>query len=143
MNHNPSDYKFVVALNEKLESGVVINAASHMCLGLAAAAPEELRQKMNFITFTDANNNEHASISALSLVVLKGKTGELKKLRAQAQEAGLLVVDFVNTMTGDTYKEQLEKTRATSAEDLIYYGVAVFGEKAKIDPLTKRLSLWR
>lgn len=138
-----SDYKFVVALNEKCDIGVVLNAASHACLGLMARASTEDRAKMSFISFVDANGNEHASISGLSLIVLKGKSGELRKLRSQAIEQDLLCVDFLNTMTGDTYKEQLEKTAKTLEEELTYYGVAVFGEKTKVDPLTKRLSLWR
>ncbi len=142
-NHVFSDYKFVVALNEKCDVGVILNAASHACLGLIAQASEEDRKKMSFISFTDANGNVHPSISGLSLIVLKGKNGELRKLRSQVLEQNFLCVDFIHTMTGDTYKEQLEKTAATPEEELLYYGVAVFGEKLKLDPLTKRLSLWR
>ena len=46
-------------------------------------------------------------------------------------------------MTGDTYKEQLIKTANTEYEDLNFYGIIAFGEKEILDPITKRLSLWR
>jgi len=52
-------------------------------------------------------------------------------------------VDFLESMTGDTYKEQLEKTAALSYADLNFYCIVAFGEKAKLDPITKRQSLWR
>ncbi len=32
-------------------------------------------------------------------------------------------------MTGDTYKEQLDKTLETSSEDMNYFCIAAFGEK--------------
>lgn len=36
---------------------------------------------------------------------------------------------FVETMTGGTYQEQLEKTETFSGEDFEYYCVAAFGEQ--------------
>lgn len=137
------DYKFVVALNKSLESGVVLNAASHMALGLSARATKEEREKMGFISFYDADNNEHASISGLSLIVLRATNGEIKKLIEAARANNILFVDFTSTMTGGTYIEQLEKTKSVAAADLVYYGVALFAKKEVLDPLTKKLSLWR
>ncbi len=60
-----------------------------------------------------------------------------------AAEAGVLHMDFTESMTRDTYVEQLERTRATSEADLQYWGLALFGPKTVIDPITKRFSLWR
>lgn len=136
-------YKFVLVLNKTLEPGVALNAAAHMSLGLCARATEVERKEMNFISFVDADGNEHPFISALSLIVLRGTNAEIKKLVGQCKEQKLLHVDFLETMTGDTYKEQLERTKMTSEANLVYYGVAFFGLKEIIDPLTKRLSLWK
>jgi hypothetical protein len=138
-----SSYKFVIALNKVLEPGVALNAAAHMSLGLCARATPEQRENMHFLTFVDANENEHPSISALSLIVLRGTNGEVRKLVQAAKEQGILYVDFLETMTGGTYKEQLERTRNASADMVTYYGVALFGPKEVIDPLTKKLSLWK
>ena len=82
-------------------------------------------------------------ISALSLIIMRGKNGELRKLRNAALETGLHCIDFLETMTGNTYVEQLEKTKATKTDDLVFYGVGVFGEIEKLNPLTKKLSLWK
>jgi len=135
-------HKFVVLVNKNLEVGRAMNAIAHSCAGLAAVAPETLREKMSFIDFTDKNNAVHRSISGLSLIVLRGTNGELKKARRKFIENNVLFTDFIETMTGDTYREQLEKTADKETEGMEYYCVAAFGEKAVIDPITKRFSLW-
>jgi hypothetical protein len=141
-----ADHRFVVALSGKLEPGVALNAASHLCLGLVAKAfveRPELVPTMSFLDFRDRDGGSHAPVSALSLVVLGGRGSHLRRFRAEAGVAGLLVTDFTATMTGDTYAEQLTRSAATSEADLEYYGVAAFGRRADLDPLTKRFSLWR
>ncbi len=138
-----SKYKIVAVLNKSLEPGVALNAIAHMGAGLSASAPDDLREKMSFIDFPDKDGINHKSISALSLIVLKGTGGKVKTTRQAAVESGLHVIDFLETMTGDTYKEQLEKTSSTSFNDLNYFGIMMFGEKEKIDPITNKLSLWR
>jgi len=46
-------------------------------------------------------------------------------------------------MTGGTYQEQLDKTRQTCEEDLIYYGAVLFGPWDAVRHITKRFSLYR
>ena len=48
----------------------------------------------------------------------------------------------MNTMTGDTDREQIKKTEDNGTEDLEYYCKAAFSEKEVLDPITKRFSLW-
>ncbi len=141
MNTVDTQYKFVIAINKTIDIGVAMNAASHVALSIASQATDEQKKLMSFITYTDGNGIEHKAISGLSLIVLRGKPGELKKLVNAAREQGMLHSDFIETMTGDTYVEQLERTKAT--QEPVYYAVAVFGKKEAIDPLTKRLSLYR
>ncbi len=135
-------HKFVVIVNKKIDIGRAFNAVAHACAGLVGAAPEELREKMSFIDFPGKDDVMHKSISGLSLIVLRGSNNELKKARGKFEEEKIHFTDFTETMTGDTYKEQLVKTEETSEEDMEYFCVAAFGEKEKIDPITKRFSLW-
>ncbi len=46
-------------------------------------------------------------------------------------------------MTGDTYAEQLVKTKEINTEEHNYFGLLAFGEIDKINPITKRLSLYK
>lgn len=141
MVHNET-HKFVAVVNKNLEIGKALNAIAHSCAGLVAMAPDELKEKMSFIDFVDKDGSNHKSISGLSLIVLRGKNNEIKKLREQFIENNILFTDFTETMTGDTYKEQVEKTLQMSNEDMNYFCITAFGEKEIIDPLTRKFSLW-
>ena len=136
-------HKFVAIVNKNLDAGVALNALAHATAGLVASASNELQEKMSFINFPDKSGNDHKSISALSLIVLRGTSNEIKKARNKYVEGNIHFVDFLETMTGDTYKEQLIKTANTEYEDLNFYGIIAFGEKEILDPITKRLYLWR
>ncbi len=142
MVHNDK-YKFVAVMNEKIETGRALNAIAHMALGLVNMADDELKEKMSFIDFTDKDNEVHKSISGLSLIVLKGRNGEIKKVRNSFKEENILFVDFLETMTGDTYAEQLIKTKELGTDEHNYFGLLGFGEIDKINPITKKLSLYR
>ncbi len=72
-----------------------------------------------------------------------GKNNEIKKVRRKFEEESILFVDFTETMTGDTYEEQLIKTKEINTEEHNYYGILAFGEIEKINPITKRLSLFK
>lgn len=139
-----TDHKFVVALKAKLDNGVATNAASHLCLGLVAKAAAEaphLLPRMSFLSFADADGGRHAPVSGLSLVVLQGRPAWLRRLRQEAAAAGLLETGFTSAMTGGSHLDQLDRMRRTAEADLDYYGVAVFGPRADLDPLTKKFSL--
>ncbi len=142
MVHNDK-YKFVAIINEKIESGKALNAIAHMGLGLVNIANDEIKENMSFIDFPDKNDNIHKSISGLSLIVLKGRNGEIKKVRNQFAEQNILFVDFLETMTGDTYAEQLVKTKELTTDEHNYFGLLAFGEIDKINPITKKLSLYK
>ena len=140
---NTGKYKFVAVINRQLPSGVALNAIAHMSAGIVASASPEIKEQMCFIDFIDKNEIQYKSISANSLIVLSGKPGEIKKVYSHLIEKGILIVSFLETMTNDTYKEQLERTRNTPTEDVLFYGIMIFGEKAEIDPITRKLSLWK
>jgi len=139
----PATHKFIIALNKTLEPGVAMNAAAHMALALMQSSTAEQKEQMQFLNFIDANGGVHKNISGLSLIIMRGSNGDLRKFRRAALDNSLLCVDFTETMTKDSYKEQLERTKATKEEQMTYFGVAVFAEKAALDPLTKKLSVWR
>ncbi len=42
-----------------------------------------------------------------------------------------------------TYLDQIEKTKQVKDQDLIYYGIVLFGDWQKVTELTCKFSLWR
>jgi hypothetical protein len=136
-------YKFVVLLNRKLEPGVALNATAHMVASLMAKAGNTARENMKFLDYLDADGQEHP-VSGLSLIVLRAdNSNKIRTARQRALEENILCVDFTESMTGDTYREQMERTQSLQESELNYYGICMFGLRQKIDSITSRFSLWR
>lgn len=140
---DPPLCKFVVLLNKKLDSGVVLNAASHMVASLMDKAGASEKENMKFLDYPDADGQVHP-VSGLSLIVLRAdNSNKIRTARQQAIEAGILHVDFTESMTGDTCVEQMERTKLQRESELNYYGLCMFGPKHEIDKITSKFSLWR
>ena len=138
-----SSYKFVVLLIKKLESGIALNAATHMVAALMTKAGPADKEHMKFMDYLDASGQTHL-VSGLSLIVLKAdNSNKIRVARLRAMEEKILHVDFTESMTGDTYVEQMQRTKSLQESELHYYGLCLFGSKAKIDSITAKFSLWR
>lgn len=132
--------KLVAVMNEKIEPGVVMNALAHMCIGFGSEIGKEL---LRLTPYVDADGGVHPHISEMPFMILKANSNKLRALRTMAIETGVRCVDFTDTMTIGTYLEQLERTKQTKEADLIYYGVVLFGDWAKVSELTRKFSLWK
>ena len=136
-------HKFVVVLNKKLDAGVAMNAAAHMAATLAARSSEEEREQMMFIDYTDGDGAPHPA-SGLSLVVLRAdNSNKIRQAKEAAKQANIKHVDFLQSMTGDSYVEQMARTRELNAGQIEYYGLCMFGKKTELDAITGKFSLWR
>lgn len=82
-------------------------------------------------------------VSEIPFIILSENSNKIKKLRQAALAEHILLNDFTDTMTVGTYQEQIERTARTKEDDLIYYGIVLFGDWIKITELTKKCSLWR
>jgi hypothetical protein len=135
--------KFVVLLNKNLAPGVALNAVAHASLGLSALLANGQKEAMRLLDFKDGDGQIHPNISALSLIVLRGTSGNIRSLRNDARSAGIPCVDFTSSMTGGSYEEQLERTLTTPEAELDYYCVVLFGKLEDLNPLTKKFSLYK
>lgn len=132
--------KLVAVMNEKMESGVMMNALAHMCIGFGADIGKE---PLHLTHYIDADGGGHPNISEMPFMILKANSNKLRALRLAARLAGIQYVDFTDTMTGGTYLEQIERTKQVKEADLIYYGVVLFGDWEKVSELTRKFSLWK
>lgn len=133
-------HKLVTILNKDLEPGVAMNATAHMVLGLGAKIDAD---KLRLDTYLDKDNNKYSHISQMPFIILKAKSTEIRKTIHIARELQIQHSVFLNTMTGGTYLEQLEKTLITPEDDLIFFGAVLFGEWEPISTLTRKFSLYR
>ncbi len=127
-------------MNEKIEPGVIMNALAHMCIGFGADLGKE---PLRLTDYMDADGGIHPHISEMPFMILKANSNKIRALKLAALAAGIRCVDFLATMTGGTYLEQIERTKETQEADLTYYGVVLFGDWGKVSELTKKFSLWR
>lgn len=132
--------KLVAIVNKDIEVGVAMNAIAHMTIGLGAQLDNDL---LRLDTYQDKDGNLYPNISQMPFIILKGKSGEIKKTIHAAREQGIKHGVFIHTMTGGGYQEQLDTTRVTSEESLVFYGAVLFGSWDAVSALTKKLSLYK
>ncbi len=127
-------------MNEKIEPGILMNALAHMCIGFGSEIGKDPLRLTNYV---DADGNSHSFISEMPFMILKANSNKIKSLRQLARESGIPFVDFTDTMTVGSYLEQLERTKQTKEDDLVYYGIILFGPWDKVSELTRKFSLWK
>lgn len=132
--------KLVAVMNEKIEPGIIMNALAHMCIGFGSEIGKE---HLRLTNYEDADGGSHPYISEMPFMILKANSNKIKALRESAKEAGIKFVDFTHTMTIGTFIEQVELTKKTKADELIYYGIVLFGDWEKVTELTRKFSLWK
>jgi len=132
--------KLVAIINKDLEVGVAMNALAHMSLGFGAKLGKE---QLLLVDYKDANGNIYPDISQMPYIILSGKSGEIKKAARQAKEQSIMHNIFTDKMTGGTYLEQLENSAKSLEDDIIFYGVVLFGSYEKVNLITKRCSLYK
>ncbi|MEI6628215.1 MAG: DUF2000 domain-containing protein [Alphaproteobacteria bacterium] len=132
--------KLVAMVNKDIEVGVAMNAIAHMTIGLGAQLNNEL---LRLNDYRDKDGNIYPNISQIPFIILRGKSGEIRKAVNNAKEQNVKLGVFTNTMTGGTYQEQLDNTTATPEEQLIYYGAVLFGPWDIVSQITKKFSLYK
>lgn len=139
---NDLTHKFVAVLNKKIPIGNLMNALGHMAAGLGSSAPN--LEEMRFDSYFDKDGGKHPSISDNPFIILSAdNSNQIRSLRNELINAGVLFTDFTSTMTVGTYKEQQERTKQTPELELDYWGICFFGPKEVLNNLTKKFSLWR
>lgn len=132
--------KLVAVISEKLETGTAMNVVAHMSLGLGAILGAD---EAMLCDYADASGVSHPAISAYPFIILKSRPSKMREAIDLAKEQGITTIDFVNTMTIGTYREQLERTKATATQDLELYGAVFYGEIDRVKELTRKFSLYR
>ena len=134
--------KCVMILDEQLPAGLAANTAAVLGVTLGARLPDVVGGDVR-----DGAGRIHAGIIQFPIPILKGSPETLAALREKLYEpeyAELTAVDFSTLAQGcRTYREFTGKIAACPAEDLRYIGLALCGDKKKVNRLTGNLPLLR
>jgi hypothetical protein len=135
-----SDGKCVIVVNEALPLGQIANCVAVLALSVGKKHPELIG-----VNLEDRDGNPHEGITTLAIPVLKGGKC-LNQMRTSLRDnsSELTIVDVISaTSVTRSYEEYSEKMKATPAEDLEYYGIAVYGPKKIVNQYTGSLGLLR
>ena len=136
-----AETKCVIIADEGLPSGILANTAAILGITLGKQVPECVRQDV-----TDGSGHRHAGFISIPVPILKGNRDLLGDLREKLFEEGnadLLVVDFSDVAQGcRVYSEYMQKASVTTEGEHVYLGLAIYGNKKKINKLTGSLPLF-
>ena len=132
--------KLVAIVNKDIDIGVAMNALAHTIIGLGAQLHSDILCLNDYL---DQDGNIYPNISQMPFIILRGKSGEIRKAVRAAREQKIQYGAFTNTMTGGTYQEQLDNTKQTPEEQLLYYGAVLFGSLDAVNQITKKFSIFK
>lgn len=136
------EIKCVMIIDEELPAGIIANTAGIMGITLGKYVPEVVGS-----TVTDADGNEHLGVIQFPVPILKGNKDILKQIRERLYEEqfkDLITVDFSNVAQScKNYGEYIEKVACVEKSEVEYYGIAICGNKKKINKLTGSMPLLR
>nr|WP_239587952.1 DUF2000 domain-containing protein [Gracilibacillus alcaliphilus] len=131
-----------MVIDDQLPLGLIANTSAILGITLGKYIP-----KLAGSSVTDRSGVEHIGIVKTPVPILKGNTELLRQLREKGLHeafADLIMVDFSDVAQNcKTYQEYITKLQQTSKEDYQYLGLAIYGEKKKINHLTGDLPLLR
>lgn len=134
--------KCVMIIDESLPTGIVANTAAIMGITLGKKRPEVVGDDVY-----DRTGIEHLGIIEFPVPILKGSAERIKTIREKLYEpsfADLTVIDFSDLAQGcKTYAEFMQKMKNATETDLKYFGIAICGEKKKVNKLTGSMALLR
>lgn len=134
-------YRFVAILNQKVDTGRLMNALGHLTAGLAGKVCQE---DMQFLDYRDEDGGIHPGISHFPFIVLAAKNSDkIKMARKEAIARGIPYTDFTSTMTIGTSQQQIDATGASKEESLDYYGLCLFGRTELLKEFTGKFSLFK
>ncbi len=133
-------YKIVAVLDETLIYGIALNTTAHMLARLGSLVPSMMGESP-----TDLSGIIHSGIPKYPNIILKATKERIREIIGKARQIkNLTVVDYpeagLTTYTDDEFCQAVTRQKE---DEIIYLGVALFGETSELSKLTGDLKLWR
>jgi hypothetical protein len=141
MAYKNNHRKFAVVINRSHPMNVIMNAVAHVAFGLS----HKSKADSAVMTYVHQATGFDARISEFPFIVLEThNSGQLASLllRARADEAVSYNV-FTASMIGPSADAQISNTSNADSASLDYVVVLLFGDRERVDPLTKKYSLFK
>lgn len=139
---NVKEEKCVIVVDEGMEMGIVANVTAILAISLG-----KLRPDISGADTVDGENHTHYGLIQVPVPVLKAPMEKVAEIRNKLFEEGyedVSCVDFTNVAQKCmTYTDYTETMNHATKEDLEYLGIALVGNKKKVNKLTGSLGLLR
>lgn len=139
---NEQSTKCVMIIDENLPLGIISNTAAILGITLGKHIPELVGEDV-----FDATGQSHLGIIKVPVPILKGNKEILKELREKLYTSAfedIIVVDFSDVAKDcNIYSEYMQKASTISEMEHTYLGLAICGNKKKINKLTGSMPLLR
>ena len=136
------DTKCVMIIDENLPLGILANTAAILGITLGKHAPELVGKDA-----ADASGQRHLGIITIPVPILKGNKEILRELREKLYTSDyddIIVADFSDVAQScNIYSEYLQKASTISETKHTYLGLAIYGNKKKVNKLTGSIPLLR
>lgn len=134
--------KCVMIINEELPLGIIANTSGILGVTLGKYINEVIGEDV-----TDKSGQTHLGIIQIPMPILKANEQKLKEIRHQLYEdkfSELVVVDFSDVAQScHEYDQFIEKMESSEESELIYFGIAIYGNKKLVNKLGGSLPLLR
>lgn len=132
--------KCVLIIDPLLSTGVIANVAGILSMSIGSKVEDLVGQDI-----IDKNNFIHGGLPQLPVPVLRADKEKLRDIImkvVQNADADILVVDFNNfSQQARTYDEYTDLIQNSPTEEILYMGIALYGDKKSINSITKELKL--
>ncbi len=142
MDHKDQATKCVMIIDAELPLGLIANTAAVLAMTLSQRIEGIIGPDVY-----DASGGRHIGITNTPIPIIKSSAAGIKALRdrvVSADFADLLLVDFSNAAQTTThYDAYIEKIGALATNELEYLGIAICGDRKKVNKLTGSMPLLR
>ncbi|QKG84361.1 DUF2000 domain-containing protein [Kroppenstedtia pulmonis] len=133
--------KCVMVVDSDLPMGLIANTTAVLALTLGSKVEGIIGPEVY-----DADGSSHEGITTMPIPILKGDKVKIKELRdtISTDYPDLLLIDFSNAaQTTKNYEDYTHKIAQFLRDDLEYLGIAIYGDKKKVNKLTGSMGLLR
>lgn len=134
--------KCVMVIDQELPAGIAANTAALMGMSLGSRIPEVIGCEA-----CDKSGLTHPGVLQIPLPILKADKETLRAIRTQLYEDAFQDVEVMEfsdvAQQCNVYDEWLDKAKNTEEAEFQYLGVALYGDKKKVNKLTGSLPLYR
>lgn len=135
-------HKCVMVIDEDLPLGLISNTAAVLGVTIGRNLPEVVGSDV-----VDQTGNRHLGITEMPIPILRSNRDQIRKLRSRLYGENfrdLIVVDFSDTAQScNNYAEYTGKMAHAPESSLSYLGLALCGDKKKVNKLTGSMPLMR